>query len=192
MTQVDRSPAHYSHLLVVDLEATCWESNEGRVHEMETIEFGAVLLRTAPLSTVDEFSIYIRPRVHPQLSAFCTKLTGITQATVDAGIRFEELGELLRVRLGDLKSNLAWASWGEYDRRQLEQDANRWAVPSPLEGIPHFNLKKLFAKNRRIKGSRPGVSRALSLVGLTFEGRPHSGADDARNIARLLPFAIGD
>lgn len=31
-----------------------------------------------------------------------------------------------------------------------------------------------------------GLQDALSIAGLTFRGRPHSGIDDARNTAALL------
>jgi hypothetical protein len=35
-------------------------------------------------TVVDEYRVYVKPVVHPKLSAFCTELTGITQAQVDA------------------------------------------------------------------------------------------------------------
>lgn len=181
----------FEYLLLVDLEATCWESNEGRVHEMEAIEFGGAVVRTSDFTNLDTFSIIIRPRVHPQLSDYCTGLTGITQAKVDAGVAFEEVDLLLAGRLFNYKHSVAWASWGNYDRLQLEQDAARWGVPAPLSDLVHFNLKKLFAKKRRIKGTRPSVRKALDITGLQYEGRRHSGADEARNIAKLLPYVIG-
>jgi inhibitor of KinA sporulation pathway (predicted exonuclease) len=175
-------------LLVVDLEATCWESNEGRVHEMETIEFGGAIVRTADLAVLDVFSIFIKPRLNPTLSDYCRSLTGITQATVDAGIVFEALAGELETRLRAYQPGIGWASWGNYDRRQLEQDAARWGVPAPLASITHVNLKKIFAKKRRIKGTRPSVRKALDIAGLQYEGAAHSGADEVRNIARLLAF----
>ena len=36
------------------------------------------------LKVVDEFASFVRPVRHPQLTAFCTELTSITQAQVDA------------------------------------------------------------------------------------------------------------
>lgn len=185
-----RAPTDFEYLLVVDLEATCWPSNAGRVHEMEAIEFGGAIVRTNDFALLDTFSIFIKPRVHPQLSDYCRELTGITQANVDTGIPFESLDSELTRRLAPYRHTLAWVSWGNYDRRQLEQDATRWCVRTPLAAFTHFNVKQLFAKRNRIKGSRPGVRRALEYVGLQFEGRPHSGIDDARNIARLLRYVI--
>jgi inhibitor of KinA sporulation pathway (predicted exonuclease) len=41
------------------------------------------------------------------------------------------------------------------------------------------------------KGGR-GLGRALKEQGLAFDGRPHSGKDDAINTARLLKHIIGE
>ena len=35
------------------------------------------------------------------------------------------------------------------------------------------------------------MGQALRRLGLRFEGPPHRGIDDARNIVRLLPYALG-
>ena len=37
---------------------------------------------------IDEFRTFVRPVRHPTLSPFCTELTGITQADVDAAPAF--------------------------------------------------------------------------------------------------------
>jgi inhibitor of KinA sporulation pathway (predicted exonuclease) len=185
------SLGHFAHLLVVDLEATCWTDARWPRSDMETIEFGAALVDMAHLTILDARSWFIRPRVHPELSAFCIDLTGITQAEVNRGISFEELQGELTAWLVPYRERLGWASWGNYDRYQLEADAARLGLRPPLADTPHVNLKKCFAKCHRIKGTRPSVRRAMELCGLTFEGRPHRGVDDARNIARLLPWLLG-
>ncbi len=38
----------------------------------------------------------------------------------------------------------------------------------------------------------PGLQTMLEMVGLEFEGQPHSGVDDAKNIARVLLRMIAD
>ena len=84
------------------------------------------------------------------------------------------------------------ASWGRYDKTQLLRDAARHSVRHdvrlPFSGR-HLDIKGAFAE--RAKTRPMGVSRALARVGLRFEGTPHRGIDDARNIARLLPYALG-
>ena len=49
-----------------------------------------------------------------------------------------------------------------------------------------MNLKRQFAKSRKIK--EVGMARALQMVGLPLDGAHHRGLDDARNIAKLLPW----
>ena len=39
---------------------------------------------------------------------------------------------------------------------------------------------------------RYGMAKALQLVGLPLEGTHHRGIDDARNIAKLLPYILGE
>ena len=39
---------------------------------------------------------------------------------------------------------------------------------------------------------KPGLGDAVRMVGLRFDGTQHRGIDDARNIARRLPFIVGD
>jgi len=81
-----------------------------------------------------------------------------------------------------------FCSWGAYDRGQFEQDAAHHGVSLPL-GDRHLNLKAAFAQST--SGRRCGMKGALRRVGLPLEGSHHRGIDDARNIARLLPWCLG-
>lgn len=64
---------------------------------------------------------------------------------------------------------------------------------SGIENVPeHFNrwinVKKSYQKSM---GNFPrSLSHMLHGLGMTFEGRPHSGIDDTKNIARIVE-AIG-
>jgi 3'-5' exoribonuclease 1 len=39
--------------------------------------------------------------------------------------------------------------------------------------------------------STHGMARALNLANIELEGTHHRGIDDAKNIAKLLPYCIG-
>lgn len=173
--------------LVVDLEATCDEDHAIPREQTEIIEIGAVLVDGASLQPLREFSTFVRPRLHPTLTPFCTKLTSITQALVDSAPYFPEAIQACARWLGADKALLC--SWGGYDRDQLRRDAARSGVRLPF-GERHLNLKSSFARHGMLEREL-GVGAALSSVGLRFEGRAHRGLDDARNIARLLPWALG-
>lgn len=173
---------------VVDLEATCDERGPRVVprEEMETIEIGAVMVDVVTLAPVAEFQAFVRPVRHPQLTAFCTNLTSITQADVDQADHFPQV----------LHDFLAWAngfsgwrfcSWGAYDVKQIRRDCDYWDLDPPWPWNDSVNLKRIFAKQQgNIKEC--GIPAALSILGLpSMEGVHHRGLDDARNIARLVP-----
>ncbi|MFT3773148.1 MAG: 3'-5' exonuclease [Minicystis sp.] len=186
--------SRHTHYLVIDLEATCDDreagnNGDGEVppKEMEIIEIGAVLCDAHTLKPVDEFQTFIQPVRHPILTPFCTKLTSITQDDVANAKGFREaIADLARF-IGD--RDALFCSWGDYDRKQFEQDARYHHVPLPFRDR-HLNLKKRFTEE--LGGTkRFGMAGALERVGLPLWGTHHRGIDDARNIARLLPWCLG-
>ena len=178
--------SNHRDYLVVDLEATCDQRDFPR-DLMETIEIGAVYVDGRTLEPVEEFQTFIKPIRRPQLTAFCTELTSITQADVDAAPGFREaitrLGKFLNGRVP------RFASWGAYDWHQLSRDARMHGLRLPLRGDP-LNLKQAFSEAMGTR-KRFGMKSALMRVDLPLDGTHHRGIDDARNIAKLLPFCLG-
>lgn len=177
------------HVIVVDLEATC--SDDGAVprDQMEVIEIGAVLVDTAELSVQDEFQSFVQPVRRPELTGFCTKLTGITQDMVAEAPTFADAIKAFKgwMRLGE--RHAMFGSWGDYDRKQLQQDCRYHSLAYPMP--PHINLKQAFS-DRQGRRKRYGMAGALRLCGLSLDGDHHRAFDDARNIAKLLPWIIGE
>lgn len=173
--------------LVIDLEATCDNAGAVPKREMEIIEIGAVLVDPTTFEPLAEFQSFVRPVRHPKLTRFCCELTSITQADVDAAPRFPEALAALREFMRGEQP--LFCSWGAYDRGQFKLDAERHKVKLPF-GPDHLNVKEAFSQ---ALGSRKrfGMSGALRRLGLPLEGTHHRGIDDARNIARILPYAIG-
>lgn len=190
----DTSLERVSRVIVVDLEATCWEGAEhaalaaNQSNETEIIEIGAVRLTERTAS----FRAVIRPRRHPNLSAFCTELTGLTQAEVDAAGSFADgYAAFLDWAGGD--DGMLLASWGAWDDRQLRRDCVRHGLPEP-RWTP-LNIKRQFAKRAKAmgapRGGWMGLSHALRWAGMQFDGSPHRAVDDARNAARVLAWVRG-
>lgn len=171
-------------LLLVDLECTCDQEQKLAREQMEIIEVGAVVGELVPsgFTYVDQVQLYVRPEHNPSLSHFCTELTGIEQAVVDRS-------PLLAAALADLADFInrhrphVWASWGQFDRHQLERETAAKAIGNPLQSLPHHNIKRLFGRSN---GQPLELKQALAFTGLPFAGRLHSGLDDARNIGRLI------
>ncbi len=172
--------------LVIDLEATCDDTGAIPPKIMEIIEIGAVLVDAASLAPVAEFWTFVRPVIRPTLTRFCTGLTTIAQADVDAAPTFPAAVEALGRFVGD--RDALFCSWGDYDRNQFAIDAARWGVTLPLRG--HMNVKKRFSAALG-ETQRYGMSAALERLGLPLVGTHHRGIDDARNIARILPYGVG-
>jgi len=173
--------------LVIDLEATCDDAGAVPKREMEIIEIGAVLVDPVSFAAKAEFQSFIRPVRHPVLTPFCRQLTSITQAQVDAAPSFPEAITALREFMAGEQP--LFGSWGNYDRNQFQLDAGFHRVTLPF-GPDHLNIKQAFSDALGTR-ERFGMAGALRRLGLTLDGTHHRGIDDARNIARILPYAIG-
>ena len=173
------------YYLVVDLEATCDDGGQVPRDRSEIIEIGAVLVEGKKLEPVAEFASFVKPVLHPKLTRFCMELTTITQEQVDTAPGFVEVA----AKLAAFGKGALFCSWGNYDRNQLAADAARHGLPSPL-GPEHMNIKQAFADAVGLSRGI-GTYAALAKAGLQPAGTHHRGIDDARNIARLLPYALG-
>ena len=176
------------HWLVIDLEAT---TDEGGwpLTDMEVIEIGASVV-TRSGREVDHFQRFIRPQRRPLLTPFCRQLTRITQANIDSAAPMAQVWGAFERWLGQHLALLeGWASWGEYDRKQLEQEWHHQQLSSALSLLPHMNLKQAFAQARQLKQPL-GLNSALQRAGLQFHGQQHRALEDARNTARLLPLIL--
>jgi 3'-5' exoribonuclease 1 len=179
----------YQHILVVDLEATCCDLQSIPRHQMETIEIGAVMVNTASLEIVDEFQTFIKPLRHLILTEFCLQLTSITQHQVDTAPTFPDAIKLWQPWLAQFDKTI-FGSWGDYDRKQFQQDSkhHRIDLPYPVSSN-HVNLKELFSTIQRLN-KRYGMAQALKLAQIELTGTHHRGIDDARNISKLLPYIL--
>ena len=176
------------HWLVIDLEATT-DDGGWPIEEMEVIEIGASVVTRAGRE-VDHFQRFIRPQRRPLLTPFCRQLTRITQANIDAGAPMVQVWQQFERWLGQHLPKLeGWASWGDYDRQQLEQEWQQKKLDSALALLPHMNLKQQFAQARQLRRA-PGLNSALQLAGMQFNGQQHRALEDARNTARLLPLIL--
>ena len=151
---------------------------------METIEIGAVMVDAQSLKAVDEFQAFIQPVIHTELRDFCKQLTSIQQTDVDAAAKFPEVFNAFLAWANQFEDYL-FCSWGKYDSSQLEQDCTLHNIPFPL--TTHFNIKLAFSAAQNTK-KRFGLDQALTKLNLPLEGTHHRGLDDARNIAKILPY----
>ncbi|MCP2289810.1 exonuclease domain-containing protein [Nocardia amikacinitolerans] len=173
-------------LNVVDVEATCWPGRAPAGSVSEIIEIGLTVVDLAAHERIGKHRILVRPE-RSSVGEFCTELTGLTQDEVDAGVSF---AEACRILAADHDAGTrAWASWGDYDRKQFASQCAMTGVTYPF-GQRHTNAKLVFAEAYELR-RRQGMAEALQIAGLPLEGRHHRGEDDAWNIAALVLDMVG-
>ena len=174
-------------VLAIDFEATCWDHKP--TYSLETvvdpvseiIEVGMAMLDTETGEIVRE-QHFVKP-IASEVSLFCTTLTGITQDQLDReGLSKVDAWDIMR-RRG--KKSRYWTSWGFYDLRKLLDDSTLFGEKMPLSPTWHVNMKSAFGM-LFLNGKSGGLGAAIEKMGLEFEGRPHCGADDAVNLARIV------
>ena len=175
-------------IAIVDLECTCDNSENPKIsrQEMEVIEIGCVISDYEG-NVIAEFDKFIKPTINPILTPFCKELTTITQSQVDNGSSLNtallELNDFLKSFKID-----TWSSWGGFDKNQIQRECilKKEIIPNEFNQLHHINLSYRYSQKHNIKKS--GVRKSLNRHHIKFEGTPHRGIDDVKNIAKLLPF----
>ncbi|XP_016929510.1 3'-5' exonuclease Snipper isoform X2 [Drosophila suzukii] len=198
----------YTYVIAVDFEATCWEKQAPpQWREAEIIEFPAVLVNLKTGKIEAEFHKYILPIESPRLSSYCTELTGIQQKTVDSGVPLqtalmmfhEWLRKELRARnltlpkmnKSNLLGNCAFVTWTDWDFGMcLAKECSRKRMRKAAYFNQWIDVRAVY---REWYKYRPcNFTDALTHVGLAFEGRAHSGIDDAKNLGALMCKMVRD
>lgn len=172
-------------LVIVDVEATCWDRKRvPQGQRSEIIEIGVCLLTVTQRQVRDKRGIFVTP-IASRVSTFCTDLTGITQAMLDdEGINFA--GACAQLEADYATQERLWCSWGNYDRRMFTEQCAWRGVKYPFTA--HYcNLKTVY---QSFYGKRVGMARALTKLDLELVGTHHRGADDAWNIARIAAHML--
>lgn len=175
----------YPHFyVIIDFECTCWEKRSERPHEI--IEFPAIVMNSLTLEIEYEFHRFVRPTEEPYLSDYCTDLTGIEQCDVDCA---DDLSYVLDEFSDFLEENgvrnFTVCTDGPWDfSKFLYPESQRKNIDYPYWAIHWLDIRRRFQRSFRLD-KWYNIDRMLDALGMVFQGRPHSGIDDARNIARI-------
>ena len=183
----ETSAAHIEYYLVLDFEATCDEAKTPKPQEI--IEFPVLKVNATTMETEATFHTYVQPTAHPTLTPFCTRLTGITQEMVNGKPSLLEVLNMFDqwMTTENLKdnANICFVTCGDWDlKTMLPGQCEYLERPVPPYFKKWMNIKKAFSN---ITGSKAvSMVSMLQKLGLTLEGRHHSGIDDSKNIAKIL------
>ncbi|VBB17569.1 exonuclease [Yasminevirus sp. GU-2018] len=185
------------YLCVLDLEATC-----GKHTSPEIIEFSSVMLRWEKneITEIGQFQQFVRPSIHPVVSLFCEKLTGITQGTVNKGASLKETvaKHLKWIRditnskdVKDIRERVMIVTCGAWDiEMMLPADLERNNLDTDPVYEQYVNAKDLFSTVTGIRTSKSSMTEMMKYYDLELKGRHHSGIDDSRNISRIITEMI--
>jgi len=184
---------------VVDFECTC--EHNVRQFQHEIIEFPVVFLNARTLQVDMEFRRFVRPTEKPDLSTFCTNLTGIGQGNIESAdtldvvlLEFEQFLKdkgLVPSKAEGAEGNKSFTilTDGPWDVLAfLRKECQRKKFPLQPCWNQFVDVRHWYASGFNVR--RCGVRKMLEQCGLEFQGREHSGIDDARNIARIAAEMI--
>ncbi|AGC76804.1 inhibitor of KinA sporulation pathway (predicted exonuclease) [Nonlabens dokdonensis] len=173
-------------IIIIDLEATCWNGKVPTGQVNEIIEIGICVLNTNTSVITRQKGILIQPE-RSTVSTFCTELTTITQELLDKeGVSFKEACTQLREEYH--AHHYTWASYGAYDLNMMKKQCKMRGMEYPL-AQNHINVKTLFSEVKGLKG-KVGMKGALGILNFPLEGTHHRGVDDANNIAKILDWCL--
>ncbi|XP_042192576.1 3'-5' exoribonuclease 1 [Callorhinchus milii] len=195
-TDLDQSDTYYDYLCVIDFEATCEENNPPEyLHEI--IEFPIALVNTRTLEIEDTFQEYVKPELKPELTEFCTKLTGITQEMVDKAGSFpdvfQRVVDWMREKELGTTHKYAVLTDGSWDMSKfLNVQCRLSSIQYPRFAKKWINIRKSYGNFYKVSRMQTKLTSMLEKLGMKYEGRPHSGLDDSRNIARIAIRMLQD
>lgn len=172
----------YDKVIVIDIEATCWE--KGQIPEnqkREIIEIGICKLNMLDGSIEDKRSYLIKP-TQSEVSEYCAQLTGITHEKLEKeGISFQKACSNIKNKYNSL--HRTYAGYGGFDKSIVESQCKEFDIKFPFSET-YLDLKVILCL---MSGEKPiGLLKELELRNIEFEGSNHNGVDDAFNTAKLL------
>jgi 3'-5' exoribonuclease 1 len=170
------------NFIIYDLEATCWQGRPPSMTQ-EIIEIGAILINEYG-EVEGSFNKFVRPIIHPMLSAFCQELTSIDQVDVNRAATFPRVIEDFQDWAGIWDEDYMLCSWGGFDKRMLRQDCELHHLDGDWVE-PHMNLKRQYREIKRLKRPR-GLRKTVEKEGFEFTGIHHRAISDAENLAKVF------
>lgn len=149
------------------------------------ISVGAVVGNIKTGKIFQKMNVFVNP--HEQLNPGIIELTGITQKDVDNGFTLEEAYNKIKAMHENYFSFVNPIVWGGGDSVELKEqilkenpnfDETQWCF-----GRRWIDAKTLYVSWRLANGKTMagGLAKALTKVGLKFQGRIHNSADDSEN-----------
>eukprot|EP00483_Globobulimina_turgida_P011109 UN11130 len=211
--KAESSKQRFRYLVVLDFEATT--GKEIKRSQREVIEWAAMIIDTKTNKILQgkkhKFHYYIRPQIHPELTKYCQKLTGITQQFIDEyGTRYEirELtykwnawccgNNLLQTSYHNSTPKACIITCGDNDLNEIWKSQAKISEVDSIDDVGLFhswiNIQEIFKQNITDYNGGCGLMSMLKHLNIDIEGRHHSGINDVENTCKnclhLLPWML--
>lgn len=185
---VQNSEQRFKYLLILDFEATCEKFI--KINPQELIEFPCIVVSTQDWQIKDVFHEYVKPKFHPNLTPFCSELTGIVQEMVDDKAYFPEIMKkfnswIEKGKYFEEKNKSAFVTCGEWDLKVMipsQCATEKLTVPDYFS--EWINLKIVFCNVMKVYPH--GIIDMLVRLNIPQIGRLHSGIDDVKNMINII------
>lgn len=179
--------------ILIDIEATCWGKNEKhKGTPSEIIELSAIAIDDS-FEILEVFSEFIKPMIEPKLSEFCVKLTGIKQQDINNSKCFNEVMSRFENWSLKFKDSYKFIAWGNYDQVLLRKNLlmNKDIYGNSYKYVSNkrfYNLQNKFEEIMYMSKGNCSLTKALLIIGDSFQGREHSGLNDVKNMLKVYQF----
>lgn len=172
--------------VILDTEYTAWEGSlerqwSGPGEDRELVELAAIRVEASSLAEIGSFRRLVRPRLRPRLSGYFVRLTGISQAELDAdGL---DASEAIAAFVGWAGADALYC-FGR-DDFVIRQNVNLYGLDPTM--FPHAveDIRPVFAAHGiDMVGLSSGTCTRAFGVEPTLSA--HSGLNDARTILSAL------
>ncbi|KAI9329635.1 ribonuclease H-like domain-containing protein [Obelidium mucronatum] len=189
----------YTHLAILDFEASVVQTNDTTSHEIT--EFPVILVSTTAQTITAEFHTFIQPTRNP---GFRNK-KGIPQSVFDKAPKFPQawadLVSFLETHKITADNTLA-VTCGDWDLRAMLPTELKYhglidsdCDPAAAAALQLFskwcNIKHAFATHTG-KRKVDSMVRMLNIMNEKLVGTHHSGIDDSRNIVTIAKWLLRD
>ncbi|KAI8583413.1 hypothetical protein K450DRAFT_223546 [Umbelopsis ramanniana AG] len=176
----------FDYYLFFDVEATCERDTKNYPHEI--IEFPVLLVDGESFDIVDQYRSYVKPSINPTLSEFCTSLTGISQQTVDNSPDFIDVLNEFQVWMAKYSlfqdKTAIFVTDGPFDINNfIAKQCNHDNISIPMYFHQWVDIRRIYARFYNCR--QENITGMLAALHMDFEGRAHSGLDDARNVYNI-------
>lgn len=172
--------------ILFDSEYTAWEGSKdrnwtGEGEHREIVQMGAIIVENSSLRETNYFLRLVKPKINPELSAYFTTLTNITQSDVDAqGVSLEQALQEFKAWCGDYPLY----SYGK-DGEIVIENCALLQIPCPFSEAQFHDIREFFKTH-----GVPTQQYMSSTVVRAFGGKPARTGHDALNDARLVLDAL--